>query len=113
MINTASTAEGSVTARTAASAPRRPRIRAPVAAQQPVYEQPVMQEPVMTSGALPRQRRMGGGLFGGRRRRQQAAVVEQPVVQRRRASIGEKITGALMRLQGSLTGRPGLKVRSF
>lgn len=32
--------------------------------------------------------------------------------QKRHASIGDKISGALMRLKGSLTRRPGQKVRS-
>ncbi|KAG5928389.1 hypothetical protein E4U42_000736 [Claviceps africana] len=36
----------------------------------------------------------------------------QPVVhhQKRKASFGDKLSGALMRLRGSLTRRPGLKV---
>jgi hypothetical protein len=60
----------------------------------------------MTRGALPvRQRR--APLFG--RRRRQPVVVEEPVVQRRRTSVSDKIAGALMRLQGTLTRRPGLK----
>jgi hypothetical protein len=29
---------------------------------------------------------------------------------RRRASIGDKISGAMMRLKGSITRRPGVKV---
>jgi hypothetical protein len=76
------------------------------AAAPAVVEQ--QQAPVMTSGALPvRQRR--APLFG--RRRRQPVVVEEPVVQRRRTSVSDKIAGALMRLQGTLTRRPGLKVR--
>jgi hypothetical protein len=31
---------------------------------------------------------------------------------RRRAGIGDKISGAFMKLEGTLTRRPGLKVRS-
>lgn len=37
----------------------------------------------------------------------------QPVVhhhQKRKASFGDKVSGALMKLRGSLTRRPGLKV---
>lgn len=30
---------------------------------------------------------------------------------RRHATMGDKVSGALMKLRGSLTGRPGLKVR--
>jgi hypothetical protein len=69
-----------------------------------VVEEPA---PVMTSDALPpRRSRFGRG------RRQRAMVVEEPVVrQRRRTSLADKIAGALMRLQGTLTRRPGLKVR--
>lgn len=38
----------------------------------------------------------------------------QPVVQHRRhASLGDKVSGAMMKLRGSLTRRPGLKVRLF
>jgi hypothetical protein len=69
-------------------------------------------EPVLGSGALPvqRRRRLGGGL-GRRSRAPRAGVVEQPAVQqRRRTSIGDKIAGALMKLQGTITRRPGLKV---
>lgn len=37
----------------------------------------------------------------------------EPVVhQRRRASVGDKISGAMMKLKGTLTRRPGVKVRS-
>jgi hypothetical protein len=31
--------------------------------------------------------------------------------QKRRTSIGDKISGALLRLKGTITGRPGQKVR--
>jgi hypothetical protein len=82
----------------------RRRAAAPVAVER--------RQPAMASGAPPRRRR--APLFG--RRRQRAPVVEGPVgVQRRRASVGDRIAWALMRLRGSLTRRPGLKVsgRSF
>ncbi len=70
-----------------------------------------------TAGAAPRRRR---GLHfwrsGNRNVRnnyeagyQQGYVAGEQHVQHRRASIGDKISGAFMRLQGSLTGRPGLK----
>ena len=46
--------------------------------------------------------RSGGGFFSRRRR--------QPVVvQQRKPSMKDKVSGALMRLRGSLTGRPGVK----
>jgi hypothetical protein len=52
--------------------------------------------------------------FGRRSRHNHAGygtttgVAAQPM--RRRASIGDKVSGALMKLRGSLTRRPGLKV---
>ncbi|CCE32443.1 hypothetical protein E4U09_004657 [Claviceps aff. purpurea] len=49
-----------------------------------------------TTTTAPRRR----GLFSRR----------QPVVhQKRKASLGDKVSGALMKLRGSLTRRPGLK----
>jgi hypothetical protein len=48
-----------------------------------------------------RNRRTGYGATTG-------GVAAQPM--RRRASIGDKVSGALMKLRGSLTRRPGLKV---
>ncbi|TGO49539.1 hypothetical protein BCON_0207g00080 [Botryotinia convoluta] len=45
--------------------------------------------------------------WGGRRR---AGVTAQPVHHHhRKPSVGDKISGALLKLRGSLTGRPGLK----
>lgn len=47
--------------------------------------------------------------WGGRSTR-----TAQPVVHHRRhASLGDKISGAMMKLKGSLTHRPGVKVCSF
>lgn len=42
-----------------------------------------------------------GGLFSRRRK--------EPVQQRRKPSIGDKFSGAMLRLKGSLTRRPGQK----
>lgn len=54
-----------------------------------------------TTAAAPRRRRPMFSFRMGRR---------QPVHhQRRHASIGDKISGAMMKLRGSLTRRPGLK----
>ena len=52
------------------------------------------------------------GLFSAPRRRR-AAPVAVPVAvhhHKRHATIGDKISGALLRLKGTLTGRPGQKV---
>ncbi|KAK4113973.1 hypothetical protein N656DRAFT_778028 [Canariomyces notabilis] len=46
------------------------------------------------------------GFFSGRRG---AVPVTVPHHQKRRTSIGDKISGALLRLKGTLTGRPGQK----
>ena len=89
--------------------------------------------PVTTTTARPH--RTGGGLFGTRRRRaapmttnttsrrgglfhssrprrHHATVAPVTVThhQKRRTSIGDKISGALMKLKGTITGRPGVKV---
>lgn len=66
--------------------------------------------------------RRSGGLFGGRRHQHTARRTnydagydagynagEHRHTQHRRASIGDKISGAFMKLQGTLTRRPGLK----
>jgi hypothetical protein len=65
-------------------------------------------EPAGTSAAhTTREHRSG---WGGRTRANNRRTA-QPVVHRRRhASIGDKISGAMMKLKGSLTGRPGVKV---
>ncbi|TGO07834.1 hypothetical protein BTUL_0243g00150 [Botrytis tulipae] len=44
--------------------------------------------------------------WGNRRR---AGVTAQPVHHHRKPSVGDKISGALLKLRGSLTRRPGLK----
>ena len=51
----------------------------------------------------------GGGLLGGssRHHHHNGGLAAAPV--RRRASLGDKVSGALMKLRGSLTRRPGLK----
>ncbi|KAF2664327.1 hypothetical protein BT63DRAFT_460629 [Microthyrium microscopicum] len=62
-----------------------------------------------------RTQRSSGGLFSRRRRApahsHQTVVVETVPAhhQHRRASIGDKVSGALMKLRGTLTRRPGLK----
>jgi len=63
--------------------------------------------------AAPRQRR---SMFGRRRHNHAHAHVSVGTthhnngpVPRRRTSIGDKVSGALMKLRGSLTRRPGLK----
>ncbi|KAK4131324.1 hypothetical protein BT67DRAFT_444757 [Trichocladium antarcticum] len=62
--------------------------------------------PVTTTTTAPRRQ----GLFSSRRR-QRGAVTTAPVVHhhKRKTSIGDKISGALLKLKGSLTGRPGQK----
>ncbi|KAK0659728.1 hypothetical protein QBC41DRAFT_307872 [Cercophora samala] len=61
--------------------------------------------------------RRRGGLFGGKRRHHHTTATTHhhhttvaPVHhQKRRPSIGDKISGAFLRLKGTLTGRPGQK----
>ncbi|KAK5661556.1 hypothetical protein OQA88_11464 [Cercophora sp. LCS_1] len=50
--------------------------------------------------------------FFARRSRPVRATRATPVVhhQKRHATIGDKISGALLKLKGTLTGRPGQKV---
>jgi hypothetical protein len=65
--------------------------------------------PTTTTGTTTTRRR---GLSGRRRRRAGRPVVATGAVgtrNRRRPSIGDKISGALLKIRGSLTGRPGLK----
>ena len=54
-------------------------------------------------------RRSRGGIFSRRRQHRATPVVVHH--QKRKPSMGDKISGALTRLRGSLTGRPGVKVR--
>jgi hypothetical protein len=37
----------------------------------------------------------------------------RPVRQQRKPTMKDKVSGAFLKLRGSLTGRPGMKVRSF
>jgi len=68
-----------------------------------------------TTTAAPRRR---GGLFSTSRYRSRRTTAATPVVtthhhhhtQKRHATIGDKISGALLKLKGTLTGRPGQKV---
>ncbi|KAK3378273.1 hypothetical protein B0H63DRAFT_242764 [Podospora didyma] len=60
--------------------------------------------------------RRRGGLFSGRRRaanhHTHGGGITQPTVvhhQKHHATIGDKISGALLKLKGTLTGRPGQK----
>jgi hypothetical protein len=65
--------------------------------------------------------RSGGGIFGRRRHNHHTtnnthhephlniSVGHQHHHQQRRASFGDKISGAMMKLRGTLTRRPGLK----
>jgi hypothetical protein len=55
-----------------------------------------------------------GGLFSSSRpRRQHRHAAAAPVTvthQKRKVSMGDKISGALLKIKGTLTGRPGQKV---
>jgi hypothetical protein len=56
------------------------------------------------TAAPPRKR---GGLFGTRRHHATATPV---VHHKRHATMGDKISGMMLKLKGSLTGRPAVKV---
>ncbi|KAL2133739.1 hypothetical protein VTI74DRAFT_1819 [Chaetomium olivicolor] len=67
--------------------------------------------PHTTVGTTTRGTHRKGGLFSSRprRTRRTAAPVTVTHHQKRRTSIGDKISGALLKLKGTVTGRPGQK----
>ena len=54
-----------------------------------------------------------GGHHNNRHHHTGGATVAPAHHHRRRPSLGDKVSGAMMKLRGSLTRRPGLKVRSL
>ncbi|CAG8957462.1 hypothetical protein HYFRA_00011443 [Hymenoscyphus fraxineus] len=59
------------------------------------------------TAVAPRTTRRSG--WGGRRSARTAHTAQPVVHHKRHATIGDKVSGAMMKLRGSLTRRPGLK----